>query len=130
MLPEEDSLPAARERPIATSKDNFLYRVFFLLGCGTLFPYNAFITAADYFDSLYPGRHTDRLITVSYLPIMLLALTAIVLNRRRPPRRVVIVAGLSGFLISMSIIPLWGAAAAGQPSASGGALFCGGDRCL
>ncbi len=44
------------------------YLIYVLLGAGTLYPWNAFISAADYFEVIYPGRHSDRLFTVAYLP--------------------------------------------------------------
>lgn len=42
------------------------YWMCFFLGAGILFPWNAFITAVDYFEKLYPGRHIDRLFGVLY----------------------------------------------------------------
>ncbi|KAJ9510448.1 hypothetical protein QJQ45_015893, partial [Haematococcus lacustris] len=47
---------------------------YFLLGIGILAPWNAYISATDFFEVLFPGRHTDRLFTVTYLPSCLLLL--------------------------------------------------------
>ena len=40
------------------------YTIYLLLGSGLLFPWNAFITAADYFESEFPVRWSspDRLV--------------------------------------------------------------------
>lgn len=42
------------------------YWMCFYLGAGILFPWNAYITAVDYFEMLYPGRHIDRVFGVLY----------------------------------------------------------------
>lgn len=47
---------------------------YYVLGTGLLMPWNAFITASDYYSKEFPGRHVDRLITISYLPVNLLVL--------------------------------------------------------
>lgn len=49
-------------RPVGIPPDhNHVARIIFLLlGVGVLTPWNAFITAADYFGHLYPDYHIDR----------------------------------------------------------------------
>ena len=42
---------------------NLAYLSFLALGMGTLLPWNAFISASDYFEHVFTGRHCDRLIT-------------------------------------------------------------------
>ncbi|KAL4434383.1 hypothetical protein ABPG75_000824 [Micractinium tetrahymenae] len=82
------------------------YLCFLLLGCGTLFPWNALITAANYWEARYPGKHTDRLLTVAYLPINLVVIAAMVHwhARMRPVLR--IVTGLVGFTLAIAAVPL------------------------
>jgi hypothetical protein len=55
------------------------YACYFLLGSGVLAPWNAFITAADYYAAVFPGRHVDRLFTAAYLPACL-AMLALMLR--------------------------------------------------
>jgi hypothetical protein len=38
---------------------NVAYIIFFIMGAGFLFSWNSFITAADYFGSLYPDAHVE-----------------------------------------------------------------------
>ena len=55
------------------------YLIFFLLGVGFLLPWNAFITAIDYFSFLYPNAHVGALFSVAY---MLTCLTSLLLLLR------------------------------------------------
>ncbi|PIA57001.1 hypothetical protein AQUCO_00600014v1 [Aquilegia coerulea] len=58
---------------------NIAYIVHFLLGAGNLLPWNALITAVDYFGYLYPSKHIDKVFSVAYmtssLPVLVLMLT-------------------------------------------------------
>ncbi|KAL4428588.1 hypothetical protein ABPG77_008900 [Micractinium sp. CCAP 211/92] len=82
------------------------YLGYLLLGLGTLLPWNALITAADYWEARYPGKHTDRLLTVAYLPVNLVVIAAMVHwhARLRPALR--ISAGLVGFTLAIAAVPL------------------------
>lgn len=44
---------------------NLVYLAMVLLGCGILFPYNAMLTATDYFDHIWPDKHL-----ASFAPLM------------------------------------------------------------
>ena len=59
---EEDVVTAAPPEDVG----NRAYWICFILGAGILFPWNAYITAVDYFETLYPGKHIDRLFGVLY----------------------------------------------------------------
>ncbi|KAF2292727.1 hypothetical protein GH714_027661 [Hevea brasiliensis] len=50
-------------------KDTFhlAYIIYFTLGLGFLLPWNAFITAVDYFSYIYPGVSVDRIFAVAYM---------------------------------------------------------------
>eukprot|EP00890_Picochlorum_soloecismus_P002005 jgi/Picsp_1/2805/NSC_01031-R1_equilibrative nucleoside transporter len=80
--------------------------LYFILGVGILMPWNAFITAADYYQSVFPGKHVDRLITVCYLPLnlMVLALLIPLHNSGHSVKRVLF--GFIVFALSMLIVPL------------------------
>ncbi|CAG7908892.1 unnamed protein product [Brassica rapa] len=43
------------------------YVIHFLLGAGSLIPWNALITAVDYFGYLYPDKHVEKTFTVAYM---------------------------------------------------------------
>ncbi|GAB4815688.1 hypothetical protein N2152v2_002734 [Parachlorella kessleri] len=79
---------------------------YLVLGMGTLFPWNAFITACDYFEAQYPGRHADRLFTVCYLPVNLLVLLLVVRHHTRVRPLLRIVGGFVGFTLAVSAVPL------------------------
>ncbi|KAG5559450.1 hypothetical protein RHGRI_009101 [Rhododendron griersonianum] len=53
------------------------YAIHFLLGAGNLLPWNALITAADYFGHLYPSKHVERVFSVAYMSSSLLVLALI-----------------------------------------------------
>lgn len=55
------------ERPVPEDSGNAAYLIFFWLGAGFLFPWNAFITGIDYFMLLYPDAHVDFLFAVAYM---------------------------------------------------------------
>ena len=79
---------------------------YIFLGAGTLFPWNAFITAADYYAERYPDWHLDRLITVSYLPTNLAVLAALIHHHHRVRPSLRILGGLSAFVVAVSLMPL------------------------
>ncbi|KAL9246496.1 hypothetical protein vseg_020023 [Gypsophila vaccaria] len=54
------------------------YIVHFTLGAGYLLPWNAFITAVDYFAYLYPSRSVDRVFAVGYMLTGLVSISGIV----------------------------------------------------
>lgn len=54
------------------------YTIHFLLGAGNLLPWNALITAADYFGHLYPSKHVERVFSVAYMSSSLLVLSLII----------------------------------------------------
>nr|XP_043625219.1 equilibrative nucleotide transporter 8-like [Erigeron canadensis] len=50
------------------------YIIHFLLGAGNLLPWNALITAIDYFGYLYPDKHVEKVFSVAYMSSSLLVL--------------------------------------------------------
>ncbi|XP_015695749.2 equilibrative nucleotide transporter 1-like [Oryza brachyantha] len=86
------------------------YAIFFTLGTGFLLPWNAFITAVDYFSYLYPGAPVDRVFSVSYMLAGFLALLLIVLcfSKSSAPAR--INTGLALFTASLLVVPVMDAA--------------------
>lgn len=87
--------------------ESLAYACYFLLGSGVLAPWNAFITAADYYELVYPGRHVDRLLTVAYLPVCLLVLGVMVKFNRAAVRQRILTS-FAGFFLIMLVVPLVG----------------------
>lgn len=54
------------------------YIIHFLLGAGNLLPWNAFITAVDYFGYLYPVKHVEKVFSVAYMTSSLLVLVLVI----------------------------------------------------
>ncbi|KAK9208277.1 hypothetical protein WN944_000631 [Citrus x changshan-huyou] len=54
------------------------YIIHFLLGAGNLLPWNAFITAVDYFGYLYPAKHVEKVFSVAYMTSSLLVLVLVI----------------------------------------------------
>lgn len=84
------------------------YLVFLLCGAAQLFPWCSLITAADFWEMRYPGKHTDRLLTATYLPANLAVVLAMVLTHGRLRPRVRVVGGLLGFTAAIIAVILLG----------------------
>ncbi|KAI3803000.1 hypothetical protein L1987_31148 [Smallanthus sonchifolius] len=54
------------------------YIIHFILGAGNLLPWNALITAIDYFVQLYPDKHVEKVFSVAYMSSTLLILTVMI----------------------------------------------------
>ncbi|KAJ9537704.1 hypothetical protein OSB04_030437 [Centaurea solstitialis] len=63
----------------AEPKDSYklAYIIHFLLGAGYLIPWNAFITAVDYFNYLYPTKHINKVFSVGYMSAAVAVLVAL-----------------------------------------------------
>ncbi|XP_049931209.1 equilibrative nucleotide transporter 8-like isoform X2 [Nymphaea colorata] len=63
---------------------NLAYIIHFILGVGSLLPWNTVITAVDYFGYLYPHKHVDKVFSVVYMGSSLPVLVGLVLWTKRP----------------------------------------------
>ena len=50
------------------------YAIHFLLGAGNLLPWNALITAVDYFSYFYPAKHVEKVFSIAYMSSSVLVL--------------------------------------------------------
>jgi equilibrative nucleoside transporter 1/2/3 len=82
------------------------YLIFFTLGAGFLLPWNAYITAVDYFAYLYPGAPVDRVFSVSYMLSCLLPLLLIVLVFPKSSAPARINTGLALFTAALLVVPV------------------------
>lgn len=89
-------------------KDSFhlTYIIYFVLGFGYLLPWNAFVTAVDYFAYLYPDASVDRIFAVGYMSVGLICLLLIVLYAHKSHSFVRINVGLVLFVVSLLIVPI------------------------
>lgn len=89
-------------------RDDFhlAYIVYFILGAGFLVPWNAFITAVDYFSYVYPGVQVDRVFAVGYMFCALIFLIIMVgWWAHRSGARIRINIGLGVFVLSLMTVP-------------------------
>ncbi|KAH7510747.1 hypothetical protein FEM48_ZijujUnG0055000 [Ziziphus jujuba var. spinosa] len=95
-------------KPINVPKDKFhlTYIIYFVLGLGYLLPWNAFVTAVDYFAYLYPEASVDRIFAVVYMVVGFVSILLIVLYAHKSDSVVRINSGLALFVVSLLIVPL------------------------
>lgn len=82
------------------------YIIHFTLGVGYLLPWNAFITAVDYFSYLYPDASVDRIFAVVYMLVGLFGLLIIVFYAHKSDAYVRINVGLALFVVSLLVVPV------------------------
>uniref|UniRef100_A0A0D9X5D5 Equilibrative nucleotide transporter 1 n=1 Tax=Leersia perrieri TaxID=77586 RepID=A0A0D9X5D5_9ORYZ len=103
-----DDEPSSRPPP--ADRLGIAYIIFFTLGAGFLLPWNAYITAVDYFSYLYPGAPVDRVFSVSYMLACFLPLVLIVLCFPKSSAPARINTGLSLFTVALLVVPVMDAA--------------------
>ncbi|XP_024980390.1 equilibrative nucleotide transporter 8-like isoform X2 [Cynara cardunculus var. scolymus] len=85
------------------------YIIHFLLGAGNLLPWNALITAIDYFGHLFPEKHVEKVFSVAYMSSSTLVLI-IVISWRNFSRivtfQVRMNVGFTMFCLSLMVTPL------------------------
>ncbi|OIW08777.1 hypothetical protein TanjilG_16358 [Lupinus angustifolius] len=77
-----------------------------MIGFGYLLPWNAFITAVDYFSYLYPDVSVDRIFAVVYMVVSLIGISLIILYSHKSDAFIRINLGLALFVLSLLIVPL------------------------
>ncbi|CAD7695186.1 unnamed protein product [Ostreobium quekettii] len=82
------------------------YLCFVVLGAGVLAPWNAFITAVDYFAKVYPGEHMDRKVTVCYIPALVLTMLLTIRFHNLLSSRFRMLVGFGGFSILLFAVPV------------------------
>ncbi|KAJ4830038.1 Epsin-1, required for endocytosis and actin patch assembly [Turnera subulata] len=102
------STTSAETAPQKVPKDAFhlAYIIYFVLGFGFLLPWNAFITAVDYFSFIYPDVPVDRTFAVSYMLVGLACLLLIVFFAHKSHAIVRINVGLVLFVLALLVVPV------------------------
>ena len=96
----DPTLPSRREDAPEDHK-NVAYWSCVALGAGILFPWNAWITAVDYFEMTYPGRHVDRVFPVLYFFPNVCALLVVLKHGHRLSQRARVRGGFVVFLLCL-----------------------------
>ncbi|KAG2718772.1 hypothetical protein I3760_03G236200 [Carya illinoinensis] len=99
--------PREQNKPRDTFK--IAYIIHFLLGAGTLLPWNALITAVDYFAYLYPSKHVEKVFSVAYMSSSVLVLVVMLSWsdwNRRLNFRLRMNFGFCMFIISLMVAPI------------------------
>ncbi|XP_010533125.1 PREDICTED: equilibrative nucleotide transporter 1-like [Tarenaya hassleriana] len=109
-LPESSLLLIPHEGSICkipSDSFHFAYIIYFTLGVGFLLPWNAFITAVDYFSYLYPAASVDRIFAVIYMLVGLVFLLLIVVFYAHKYNACIrINLGLSLFVVTLLVVPI------------------------
>ncbi|KAK9276570.1 hypothetical protein L1049_006105 [Liquidambar formosana] len=105
---DSESSQLLTTQPNKIPKDSFhlAYIIYFTLGAGYLCPWNAFITAVDYFTYLYPDVNVDRIFSVVYMLVGLVCLLVIVLYAHVSDAYIRINLGLALFVVALVVVPL------------------------
>ncbi|XP_057948919.1 equilibrative nucleotide transporter 1 [Malania oleifera] len=98
--------PVLPNKKIPEDSYHLAYIVYFTLGAGFLLPWNAFITAVDYFSYLYPDASVDRVFAVVYMLVGLLFLLLIIAYAYKSDVVVRINAGLALFVLALLVVPV------------------------
>ncbi|KAF9662894.1 hypothetical protein SADUNF_Sadunf18G0101900 [Salix dunnii] len=116
----------AADHPEPRDTYKIAYIIHFLLGAGNLLPWNAFITAIDYFGYLYPTKHIEKVFSVAYMSSSVLVLL-IVVNcggwSKQLSYRLRMTMGFCMFILSLMVAPLidWSSSGSGPKGLSNGA---------
>lgn len=102
----KNPLLAGMHESRACPKDGMAYFVMVLLGIGCLLPWNAFVTAVDYFEYYYPEYHPDRTIPVCYMCLNVVTTALIVKYGVRLDLGFRLRFGLWGYFVAMFGVPL------------------------
>ncbi|CAH9071241.1 unnamed protein product [Cuscuta europaea] len=82
------------------------YIIYFTLGAGYLLPWNAFVTAVDYFSYFYPDESVDRVFAVVYMVVGLISLLVVISLAHKSNSFVRINVGLALFVVALLAVPL------------------------
>ncbi|KAI5584095.1 hypothetical protein POPTR_006G068100v4 [Populus trichocarpa] len=114
------------EHPEPRDTFKIAYIIHFLLGAGNLLPWNAFITAIDYFGYLYPTKHIEKVFSVAYMSSSVLVLV-IVMSwggwSKQLSYRLRMNMGFCMFILSLMVVPVidWSWSSSGPKGSSSGA---------
>lgn len=104
-----DVIKGAADQP-AEPRDTYriAYIIHFFLGAGNLLPWNAYITAVDYFSFLYPTKHVEKVFSVAYMCSSELVLVSMIWGgwSSKLSYRFRLNLGFSMFVLSLIVTPV------------------------
>ncbi|CAL5398783.1 unnamed protein product [Camellia sinensis] len=103
---DSESISLLQAEKIPKDSFHLAYLIYFTLGTGYLLPWNAFITAVDYFSYLYPDASVDRVFSVAYMVVGVISLLFIVFYAHKSDSYIRINVGLALFVISLLVVPI------------------------
>jgi solute carrier family 29 (equilibrative nucleoside transporter), member 1/2/3 len=101
------------------TQDALMYAVHFMSGIAMLTPWNALISAADYFEARLPGKAIARSLTAAYLVPTLVGMLVLLGRHERTHPRGRVLIGLPSFFILMLALAITEAVQAGGTSLGG-----------
>lgn len=107
---EEDAVllrDGGLEERVHDSSEDVVVAAFFLLGIGVLLPWNAFLSAIDYYTVLFPNISIAQYITNAYtFPFMIVGTLAAVSPALSEHRRSIIFFGLAVLIVLPAMLPV------------------------
>ncbi|GMP58028.1 hypothetical protein CsSME_00021853 [Camellia sinensis var. sinensis] len=103
---DSESISLLQAEKIPKDSFHLAYLIYFTLGTGYLLPWNAFITAVDYFSYLYPDASVDRVFSVAYMVVGVISLLFIVFYAHKSDSYIRINVGLALFVVSLLVVPI------------------------
>ncbi|CAI9092893.1 OLC1v1028251C1 [Oldenlandia corymbosa var. corymbosa] len=98
--------PPSGDPHIPEDSFHLAYIVYFILGAGFILPWNAFVTAVDYFSYLYPDVPVDRVFAVVYMIISLIGLVVVLSLAHKSSSLLRINVGLGLFVVALLVVPI------------------------
>eukprot|EP00939_MAST-03C_sp_MAST-3C-sp1_P003305 g3305.t1 len=96
-----------------TSTCSMDFTLFFVMGLGVLFPWNAIITAVDYFDSIYPNVGIELYFSVAYTWSLLLTMVIMLIAKKSDENVKYVAIGYAVMLVILFLFlvvsepPIW-----------------------
>ena len=106
LLPTPETVATTSSNKVPEDSFHLAYIIYFTLGFGFLLPWNAFITAVDYFSYIYPDASVDRIFAVVYMMVALVSLLFIIFYSHKSDAYFRINLGLVLFVISLLVVPI------------------------
>ena len=105
LLPTPETVATTTSNKVPEDSFHLAYIIYFTLGFGFLLPWNAFITAVDYFSYIYPDASVDRIVAVVYVLIALVSLIFTIFYSHKSDAYFRINVGLVLLVVSLLVMP-------------------------
>lgn len=106
MLEQHHDVDETTNGELPQDRYKLSYSLMVLIGAGFLFPYNAFITAVDYFSYLFPAHQIEYAIPAVYTSCLFLTMLVLVKYGRHYTFHGRILGGFVCFFVVMSLVPV------------------------